>query len=70
MQAARSFGIHHAADLKGPLQASKSSKPVLYTHTLCPYAQRVFFVLLYKVHAQCFRKSKFSTSVFSCRQAI
>jgi hypothetical protein len=47
MQAARTFSVHHAADLKGPLQAS--SKPVLYTHTLCPYAQRVFLALLYKV---------------------
>lgn len=48
MQAARTFNIHHAADLQGPLQSP--SRPVLYTHTLCPYAQRVFLTLLYKVH--------------------
>eukprot|EP00882_Tetradesmus_deserticola_P033215 GHRQ01037923.1.p2 GENE.GHRQ01037923.1~~GHRQ01037923.1.p2 ORF type:complete len:105 (+),score=22.13 GHRQ01037923.1:818-1132(+) len=46
MQSARTFNIHHAADLTGPVQAS--GKPVLYTHTLCPYAQRVFLALLYK----------------------
>ncbi|WIA08730.1 hypothetical protein OEZ85_008154 [Tetradesmus obliquus] len=46
MQAARTFNIHHAADLQGPLQSP--SRPVLYTHTLCPYAQRVFLTLLYK----------------------
>jgi hypothetical protein len=47
MQAARTFNIHHSANLQGPLQ---SSRPVLYTHTLCPYAQRVFLALLFKVH--------------------
>lgn len=40
------FVLHEAAQLQSPL---KSSKPVLYTHTLCPYAQRVFLTMLLKV---------------------
>lgn len=40
------LSIHEAARLPGPL---KSPRPVLYTHTLCPYAQRVFLTLLLKV---------------------
>lgn len=39
------FVLHEAAQLQSPL---KSSKPVLYTHTLCPYAQRVFLTMLLK----------------------
>lgn len=40
------FQVHEAAKLQGPLQTSKA---VLYTHTLCPYAQRVFLTMLLKV---------------------
>lgn len=41
------FHVHEAAKLQGPLQTSKA---VLYTHTLCPYAQRVFLIMLLKVN--------------------
>jgi hypothetical protein len=41
-----SFTLYEGAQLQGPLQ---STRPVLYTHTLCPYAQRVFLTMLLKV---------------------
>lgn len=43
-----SFTIHDGARLRAPLSSS-TTKPVLYTHTLCPYAQRVFLTMLLKV---------------------
>jgi hypothetical protein len=43
------FHVHEAAKLQGPLQTSKA---VLYTHTLCPYAQRVFLTILLKVNVK------------------
>eukprot|EP00878_Enallax_costatus_P006528 GHUV01006845.1.p1 GENE.GHUV01006845.1~~GHUV01006845.1.p1 ORF type:complete len:263 (+),score=84.88 GHUV01006845.1:201-989(+) len=46
MTVTRTFSIQHAAELKAPLQSG--SRLVFYTHTLCPYAQRVFLTLLYK----------------------
>jgi hypothetical protein len=38
--------LHEASRLRTPLP---SKGLVLYTHTLCPYAQRVWLTLLYKV---------------------
>ncbi|KAF8072723.1 GSTL3 [Scenedesmus sp. PABB004] len=38
--------VHHAAQLPGPL--CPRGRPVLYGHTLCPYAQRVLLALLCK----------------------
>ena len=40
--------IAEAADLKGRPKAS-SDAATLYTHVLCPYAQRAWLVLLEKV---------------------
>jgi hypothetical protein len=39
--------LHEAARLKKPLT---SNGLVFYTHTLCPYAQRVWLTLLHKVN--------------------
>ncbi len=40
-------GVHHARALRGPLPSA--ARPVLYTHTCCPYAQRALMALLHKV---------------------
>jgi hypothetical protein len=39
--------VQHARDLRGPLPARE--RPALYTHTCCPYAQRVLMAVLHKV---------------------
>lgn len=39
--------IYEGAQLRGPLE--DMSTPVLYTHVLCPYAQRAWLALLEKV---------------------
>lgn len=41
---------HHARALLGPLPGAE--RPVLYTHTCCPYAQRALMALLHKVRAR------------------
>lgn len=46
MSLLQTFRVHHASQLPGPLRCTR---PVLYTHTLCPYAQRVWLTLLQKV---------------------
>lgn len=48
MQQAARFNLHDARRLPAPLQ-SPAGAPVLYTHVLCPYAQRVLMALLHKV---------------------
>lgn len=47
--------IQEASSLNGPLKSEEM--PVMYTHVLCPYAQRVWMTLLEKV-------STFSTPCF------
>lgn len=57
---AATFSLQHAAALPAPLPAS--SRPVLYTHTLCPYAQRVLLTMLLKVCTPPFCCSPLTTS--------
>ena len=40
-----------ASELAGPLR--ETSHPVFYTHTLCPYAHRVWMTLLEKASGRC-----------------
>lgn len=40
--------LHEASNLAAPLPAE--SMPTLYTHMLCPYAERVLLTLLELVH--------------------
>lgn len=39
--------VHAARSLRAPLPSD--ARPVLYTHTCCPYAQRALMALLHKV---------------------
>lgn len=39
-------GVHHARALPDPLPSR--DRPVLYTHTCCPYAQRALMAMLHK----------------------
>lgn len=50
--------VHHARSLKAPPPSKE--RPVLYTHTCCPYAQRALMGLLHKVRGG-------AASVLACR---
>lgn len=47
LPAAAMQSVHAARSLRAPLPSD--ARPVLYTHTCCPYAQRALMALLHKV---------------------